>query len=394
MNSTHNSTMPENATPVWTKLPKTGTSIFSVMSRLANECGAINLSQGFPDFEGSPELVSLVHQFMKKGHNQYAPMPGVMALREQIAAKNERLYGTSLNPETDITITAGATQAIYTAITAFIRENDEVIVFEPAYDSYVPAIQLAGGKPNNVSLEAPDFRIPWEQVKKVVNNRTRMIIFNTPHNPTGTIMHPEDFEELDRIIWNTNILLLSDEVYEHLTYDGIPHQSILNYPQLLERSLVTFSFGKTFHNTGWKTGYCIAPAYLTREFRKVHQFVTFAVNTPVQHAFAEYLKNEQNYLHLPAFFQQKRDYFLERVKDSKFTFMPAAGSYFQLLNYSNITDEKDTDFANRLTREFGVASIPISVFYNDALDQKMLRFCFAKKEETLEKAAELLCRVT
>lgn len=379
--------------PVWTKLPATGTSIFSVMSHLAHQHDAINLSQGFPDFEGSPELVALVHEFMQKGFNQYAPMPGVMSLREQIATKIDRLYGLSVQPDTEITITAGATAAIYTAITAHVREGDEVIVFEPAYDSYVPAIMLAGGRPNSVQLEAPDYRIPWDSVKKVMNTRTRMIIFNTPHNPTGTVLHKEDMDELYNIIKDTNILILSDEVYEHMIYDGQRHESILNYPKLYERSLVTFSFGKTFHNTGWKIGYCVAPTYLMNEVRKVHQFVTFAVNTPIQHALAAYLKNEAHYLALPDFFQKKRDLFLALLKGSRFKWQPCSGSYFQLLDYSAITDEKDTDFAERLTKEIGVASIPVSAFYNNGLDQKMLRFCFAKKEETLEKAAALLCRV-
>ena len=385
--------MPQTTIPVWTKLPKTETSIFSVMSQLAHQYQAINLSQGFPDFEGSRELVSLVHQYMLKGYNQYAPMPGVMSLREQIATKIDCLYGLSVHPETDITITAGATPALYTAITAHIREGDEVIVFEPAYDSYVPSITLAGGRPNSVQLEAPDYRIPWDSVKKVMNNRTRMMIFNTPHNPTGSILRKEDMEELYNIVKDTNIVLLSDEVYEHIVMDGQEHESILKYPQLFERSLVTFSFGKTFHNTGWKVGYCVSPAYLMEEFRKVHQFVTFAVNTPVQHALAAFLKNEQHYLSLPAFFQEKRDHFLKLLKGSRFKWTPCGGSYFQLLDYSAITDEKDTDFAVRMTKELGVASIPISVFYNSGLDQKMLRFCFAKKKETLEKAAELLCKV-
>lgn len=376
--------------PVWSKLPTTGTTIFTIMSQLAQVHKAINLSQGFPDFDCSPELMSLVYKYMKKGHNQYAPMAGVMKLREQIAQKATNAYGLNLNPLTNVTVTAGATQAIYTAITALIRENDEVIVFEPAYDSYVPAIQLNGGKPIYVQLEGPDYHIPWQHVKKLMNSRTKMIILNTPHNPTGAILTAADMDMLENIVRSSNILILGDEVYEHIVFDKNSHHSLLRYPNLWERSLITCSFGKIFHITGWKVGYCLGPSYLMKEFRKVHQYITFSVNTPVQHALAEYLQNEDNYHSLANFYQEKRDYFIKLIQGTNFKFQPSKGSYFQLLDYSNITDERDKDFAIRLTKEFGVASIPISVFYNNKLDQKMLRFCFAKQNETLEKAAERL----
>ena len=379
--------------PIRSKLPQVGTTIFAVMSSMANEYGAINLSQGFPDFEVDPVLIGLVTKYMKKGYNQYAPMAGIPALREAIAAKANRLYQAGINPDTEITLTAGGTQALYTALAAVVRENDEVIVFEPCYDSYVPAIEANGAKEVYITLEAPDYKIPWEKVKKVINSRTRMMIFNTPHNPTGTVWTEEDIKQLHNIVKDSQILILSDEVYEHIIFDGQQHESILKYPELFQRSFVCFSFGKVFHATGWKMGYCIAPEYLMKEFRKIHQFLVFSVNTPIQYALAEYLQDENNYLKLPAFYQAKRDYFLDLIKDSRFTFSPAGGSYFQLLNYSKISDEAEYDFAVRLTKENGIASIPTSSFYNNNNNQNMLRFCFAKENETLEQAAEILNKI-
>ncbi len=382
--------MPDYKGSLKSKLPKAGTTIFTIMSGLANEVGAINLSQGFPNFEVSPELIRLVNKYMKDGFNQYAPMQGVLKLRERIAEKMYALYTASYHPEKEITITAGGTQALYTAITAIIREGDEVIVFEPAYDSYVPAIELAGGVPIHVHLNAPDFHINWNEVKKLFNQRTRMIIINTPQNPTGSVLTAKDMQQLEKITLNSDIIILSDEVYEHIIFDGYEHQSVARYPKLAERSFIVYSFGKTYHATGWKMGYCLAPEKLMTEFRKVHQFQVFSVNTPLQHALAEFMVNTNHYAGLNNFYQQKRDYFLKLIAGSKFKPLPCFGSYFQLLDYSKITKEKDTDYAIRLTREAGVASIPISVFYNVPVDNKVLRFCFAKDDATLEQAAQRL----
>lgn len=372
------------------KLPNVGTTIFTVMSKLAADHKAINLSQGFPDFDCAPELVSLVNKHMQAGHNQYAPMPGLISLREAIAEKTELLYGATYNPDTEITVTAGATQAIFTAITAMVREGDEVIVFEPAYDCYQPAIELNGGKTVYLQLKAPAYSIDWNEVKKMINHRTKMIIINTPHNPTGSILSADDLKTLQKLIAGTDIVIISDEVYEHIIFDGHRHESVALYPQLAERSFIISSFGKTFHTTGWKTGYCLAPQNLMTEFRKVHQFLVFSGNTPIQHALAEFLKQKEHYLELGNFYQKKRDFFIRHIGNSKFTWSPAAGTYFQLLNYKKISGEKDTDFAIRLTKEFGLASIPVSVFYHENMDHNVLRFCFAKKEETLEKAAEII----
>ncbi|SHM16511.1 methionine aminotransferase [Mucilaginibacter sp. OK098] len=380
-------------TPIISKLPQTGTTIFTVMSALANEVGAINLSQGFPDFNTSPELIKLVNTAMKKGHNQYAPMPGVMALREQIAQKTEKLYGAVYNPDTEITITAGGTQAIFTAITAVINPNDEVIIFEPAFDCYAPAIKLAGGIVKSLELTPPDYKIPWDMVRRLINNKTRMIILNTPHNPTATILQKEDIDELSAIVKNQDILILSDEVYEHLIFDGETHHGMARYPELQQRSFIVASFGKPFHATGWKVGYCMAPAFLMQEFRKVHQFLVFSVNAPIQYAIAEYLKDENTYLSLPDFFQQKRDHFRKGLEQTRFELLPCSGSYFQSVTYNSITDEKDSDFALRLTKEIGVASIPTSVFYTQGTDHHVLRFCFAKMQETLDKAVDRLLKV-
>jgi len=379
--------------PIVSKLPQVGTTIFTVMSGLANELGAVNLSQGFPDYESSPELIELVNQAMKNGYNQYAPMAGMMSLREEISKKTEKLYGAYYNPDTEITITAGGTQAIYTAITTVIHPNDEVIIFEPAFDCYAPAIKVAGGIVKSLELEPPDYKINWEMVKRLINNRTRMIILNSPHNPTATILQKEDIEQLSAIVKNQDILILSDEVYEHLIYDGQNHLSMARYPELRQRSFIVASFGKPFHATGWKVGYCMAPAHLMNEFRKVHQFLVFCVNAPMQVGIAEYLKNEEHYLGLKGFFQQKRDYFRDALKSSRFELLPCSGSYFQSVRYGRISDEKDAELAIRLTKEIGVASIPVSAFYNMGTDHHVLRFCFAKRQETLDKAVDRLIKV-
>jgi len=375
------------------KLPNAGVTIFAKMTALANQHGAINLAQGFPDFLSSKKLISLVNNYMKKGMNQYAPMPGVLALRERIAEKVADLYKREFSPEKEITITAGATQAIYAAIAALIHEDDEVIVFEPAYDSYIPAIRVHRGMPVTIALKAPDYRIDWEMVKKKITHRTKMIMINTPHNPTGTVLSKNDMVQLEKITSGTDIIILSDEVYEHIIFDGIRHESILHYPALRERSIVVFSFGKTYHNTGWKIGYVLAPEMITKEFRGLHQFEVFSVNTPIQYALADFMQDKEEYLSVNNFYQQKRDLFCNLLKDSKFKLKPSAGTYFQLLDYASITDMPDMDFADELTVKHKVASIPLSPFYRDKPEDRMLRFCFAKKDETLKKAAEILCRI-
>ncbi|MDD3723116.1 MAG: methionine aminotransferase [Lutibacter sp.] len=380
-------------TLIQSKLPKLKTSIFSVMSGLAAKENALNLSQGFPNFESDSKLIALVNKAMINGKNQYAPMPGILSLREAIAEKMFNLYGFSYNPETEITITAGATQAIFTAVAAIVKKDDEVIIFKPAYDCYEPTIELFGGKTISVQLNPEDFSIDWEKVKGLITDKTKMIIINSPHNPSGRILSKADMLQLEALLKNTNILLLSDEVYEHIIFDGEKHQSAALFPTLVERTFIVASFGKTFHNTGWKVGYCIAPTYLTEEFRKVHQFNVFSVNHPTQVALAEYLKNPNNYLELNPFYQQKRDLFLSLLKGSRFDFIPSKGTYFQLLNFSKITDESDVDFAIKLTKEQKIASIPISVFNEAGLDTKVLRFCFAKTDETLKKATEILCNI-
>jgi methionine aminotransferase len=378
---------------IHSKLPGVGTTIFTVMSAYAREHEAINLSQGFPDFQPDPRLQAGVERAISGGHNQYAPMAGLMTLRERIAAKVENLYHATVEPESEITITAGGTQALYTAISAVIGENDEVILFSPAYDSYAPAVELAGGNTVHYNIEAPGFIINWEQVQKLITQRTRMIVINTPHNPTASILTENDMNELAKLTKNTDIIILSDEVYEHIIYDGQEHQSVLRYPGLAERSMVVGSFGKTYHATGWKIGYCIAPRELTAEFRKVHQFNVFSVSTPMQYAYAEILNYPDLYLELGAFYQQKRDFFRNAIKGSKFELLDCRGTYFQLVSYKKISGEKDTDFVTWLAREWKVAAIPVSVFYHHRLDQKIIRFCFAKENETLEKAAEQLCRI-
>ena len=385
--------MPEFKGNIRSKLPKAGTTIFSIMSGLANEVGAINLSQGFPGFPVSEKLISLYHDALKAGHNQYAPMPGIFTLRECIAEKMEDLYSCIYDPETEITITAGGTQALYTAISALIHEGDEVIVLEPSYDSYVPAILLAGGIPVHIPLQPPNYFIPWEEIKKLITQKTRMIIINTPQNPTGTILTAKDMLQLEKITDGTDIIILSDEVYEHIIFDGYEHQSVARYPKLASRSMIVYSFGKTFHATGWKVGYCLGPAHLMKEFRKVHQFTVFSVNTALLLALTAYMLNKENYMGLSEFYQEKRDYFQKLMKGSKFKILPCLGSYFQLLDYSSISKEKDTDYAIRLTKEIGVASIPVSVFYSVPHDYHLLRFCFAKENEQLEKAAERLLSI-
>lgn len=378
---------------IQSKLPDVGTTIFTVMSRLANEHRAINLSQGFPNFDCSPRLIQLVNEYMNKGMNQYAPMAGAMPLREQLAQKIYTLYQNSIHPETEITITAGATQAIYCVIAAFIRQGDEVILVDPAYDSYAPSVVLNGGKPVAYELKSPNYNINWTELEQLVSPKTKMIVVNTPHNPTGSILSAKDMRTLQDLVEKYDLLVLSDEVYEHLIYDDVLHESALKYPQLFQRTLATYSFGKTFHSTGWKMGYCVAPEHLMKEFRKVHQFNVFSVNTPVQYAMAEFLKNPDEYLSLPYFYQQKRDFFEQAMSTSRFEPLSCSGTYFQLYDYSAISDESDIDFAKRLTTEYGVAAIPISVFYTSKRDEKVIRLCFAKTEETLEKAAELLVKV-
>ena len=378
---------------IQSKLPHVGTTIFTVMSALANEHGAINLSQGFPNFPSSEKLNGLVYEYMQKGFNQYAPMAGVPLLRERLAAKAKTLYGATINPDTEITITAGATQAIFTAISAFVRPGDEVVLLEPAYDSYRPSVEVNGGIAVPYDLKAPHYRPDWTEIAALITPRTRMIVFNTPHNPTGTTLKAEDLQALSRLTSGTDILVLSDEVYEHLIYDAQAHQSVLRYPELWQRSLAVYSFGKTFHNTGWKIGYCLAPAHLMAEFRKVHQFNVFSVNTPMQHALADYLADAGTYLSLPGFYQQKRDFFLDALQGSRLRPLPCEGTYFCTFDYSAISQEPDTEFAKRMTREFGVAAIPVSVFYSDSRDEQIIRLCFAKTEETLQQAGALLRKI-
>lgn len=375
------------------KLPDVGTTIFTVMSKLAHQEGAINLAQGFPGFDSDPKLQQLVTKAMSDGYNQYAPMPGVYGLREQIANKINTLYGSDYHPESEVTVTAGATQAIYTIVSAFIRPGDEVIVLKPAYDCYEPAVTVNGGTIVPIQLKAPLYKVNWSAVERAITPKTKMLFINTPHNPTGTILDKEDMMELSRILKGTDIILLSDEVYEHIVFDGKQHESIARYPELRARSFITASFGKTFHNTGWKMGYTVAPKALMKEFQKVHQFNVFSVHHPSQKAFATYLKEPEHYLRLNDFFQQKRDLFLDLIKDSRFKVTPAAGTYFQMLDYSEITQEEDVDFAKRLTKDHKVASIPTSVFNLHQEDFKMLRFCFAKDDETLKKAATILCNI-
>ena len=372
------------------KLPNVGTTIFTVMSKLAADLGAINLSQGFPDFDCDPALVDAVARHMREGRNQYAPMQGVPVLRQAIAQEYADLYGASYEPDTEVTVTSGGTEAIFDAVAAVVHPGDEVIVFEPCYDSYVPSIEISGGKPVVISLRYPDYAVPWDEVRAAITPRTRMIMLNSPHNPTATVLSATDLQQLASIVEGTEITIMSDEVYEHIVFDGTRHESMARYDSLRSRSFIVGSFGKTYHVTGWKVGYVVAPAALMTEFRKVHQFVTFSTNTPIQYALADFLTERRGYPELSAFYQRKRDLFLELIAGSRWKPLPSRGTYFQLLDYSDITVEGDMDFALRLTREHGVASIPTSAFLYRQTPPLALRFCFAKKDETLRAAADRL----
>jgi methionine transaminase len=372
------------------KLPNVGTSIFTVMSQLAVEHGAVNLGQGFPDFQMDHALTDLVAKAMKDDFNQYSPMPGNVLLRERLAEKTEFLYKTKIDPNTQITITPGGTVAIFSALTTILKPGDEVILFEPAYDCYIPAIELNGAIPVLISLAYPDYSIPWDIVREKITAKTRMIIINSPHNPTGAVLSENDIAELRSVVTDTNIIILSDEVYEHLIFDGIEHQSMLRYPDLLERSFVCFSFGKTYHCTGWKLGYCISSPELMKEFRKVYQFNAFCCDTPKQVGIAEFIQDRNAYLSLSGFIQKKRDYFRELMKATPFTCIPSHGSYFECYSYADFSNETDMDLAVRLTKDYGITAVPVSAFYKSGEDNKVLRFCFAKKETTLERAVEKL----
>jgi methionine transaminase len=375
------------------RLPNVGTTIFTVMSALAAERGAVNLGQGFPDFDCDSRIVEAVSRAMRDGHNQYPPMAGAAPLREAIARKIEAIHGRSYDPQTEITVTAGATQALLTAILATVHPGDEVVVLEPTYDSYVPSIELAGGKPVFVTLQAPDYAIDFDQLARAITPRTRLLLINTPHNPTGRVWHAEDMRRLEEIVRATNLLILSDEVYEHMVYDGAPHESVARYPELARRSFVVSSFGKTFHVTGWKVGYVAAPAELMAEFRKVHQFNVFTVNTPMQIGLANYLADPAPYLDLPAFYQHKRDFFRAGLAGTRFKLLPSEGTYFQCVDYSAISDLPEAEFSKWLTTEIGVAAIPVSAFYHAPHESGIVRFCFAKREATLASALERLARL-
>jgi methionine aminotransferase len=385
---------PGDSTGIHSKLPDVGTTIFTVMSALANDCGAINLSQGFPDYDGPEALREALARHTMEGHNQYAPMAGVLPLREQIAAKLARLYGIDANPDTEITVVPGATEAIYCAITACIQPGEEAIVFDPCYDSYEPAVRLSGGTTRHIALSGPDFGIDWDTVESTITEQTRLIIINSPHNPTGSILRDSDLKALESLVIRHGLYVVSDEVYEHLLFDGERHCSVLLYPGLRERSFAAFSFGKTYHITGWKTGYCVAPPALTRELRKVHQFVAFVAVTPVQLALADFMADSPGFADgLGNFYQAKRDLFCKAVEGSRFQLRESAGTYFQLLDYRAISEEIDTTLAERLTREHRIASIPVSVFREAPTQECYLRFCFAKTDEVLREAGEILCAI-
>lgn len=376
------------------KLPDVGTTIFTVMSQLAAEHKAINLAQGFPDFSAPGDLLDRVNHHLQAGNNQYAPMSGAPKLLEQVALKLNRSYDRNINANTEITITSGATEALYSAITAYVHPGDEVIVFDPAYDSYDPAIRLSGGHAVHIPLLAPDFKVDWNRVATAINPKTRMIVINTPHNPTGTILTADDIAALTELVRDTQIILLSDEVYEHIIFDDQRHESLMHYDELADRSVMVYSFGKTFHATGWKIGYCVANKYLMKEFRRIHQYVQFCVATPLQLGLADYLaSNTAHYEQLGSFYAGKRDRFVELMAKSRFAIQPSAGTYFQMADYSKISQLPDTDFCNTLTTQHGVAAIPISVFYADPPEQNVVRFCFAKNTPTLEQAAEILCAI-
>ena len=377
---------------ITSKLPSIGPTIFTVMSSLAVEHKAINLGQGFPDYPMSEELISLVNQHMKSGDNQYVHMNGLPALRNIIAEKIFSLYHQQVNADKEITVTPGGTYAIYTALTTVLQAGDEVIIFEPAYDSYIPNVEINGAVPVLIPLTYPDYKIDWDEVRKKVSSKTKMILLNSPHNPTGSVLSKDDIKQLQSIVSGSSIFILSDEVYEHLIFDDMQHESMLRYPDLLQRSFVCFSFGKVYHCTGWKLGYCIAPAALMNEFRKVHQFNCFSCNSPMQFALADFLKHKESYITLGKFLQNKRDYFMKRMTQTKFKPLPSHGSYFQLYSYKGISDESEKELAIRLTKDFGVATIPASAFYKNGKDDKVLRFCFAKKESTLEEAVNRLLK--
>ena len=375
------------------KLPEVGTSIFAVMSKMANEYGAINLSQGFPDFNCSDELIELFHRYQKAGFNQYAPFAGILKLREAISQKTKNLYGSFYNPDTEITITAGATQALYTAITTVINKDDEAILLEPAYDSYAPAVLASGGKPIFVPLTFPSYSINWTKVNDAISDRTKLIIINSPHNPTGSVISRSNIKILEDLLRDKAIFVISDEVYEHIVFDGLQHFSLASSEELSQKTFVISSFGKTYHATGWKVGYCLAAAPLMNEFRKLHQFIVFAVNTPAQYAYADYLNEHKHYLELNSFYQAKRDIVIEILKNSNFNFTPCKGTYFQLLDYSSISQMTDMEFSEQMTKKVGVAVIPLSPFMKSN-NSKTIRICFAKKDEVLIEAANKLANVT
>ena len=380
--------------PLESKLPNVSTTIFTVMSKLADDEGAINLSQGFPNFDGPQRLVERVNYYLTNGYNQYPPMAGIEPLRQGIANKVRHLYGAAVDPDTEVTVTSGATEALFCAITAVIRPGDEAIIFDPCYDSYEPAVTLAGGTCRHVPLTPPRFSVDWDRVKDAIGPRTRLIVTNTPHNPTGAVWDAGDIESLQAVVAGRDLYLVGDEVYEHIVFDDREHVSLARYPDLFARSFVVSSFGKTYHTTGWKVGYCVAPAPLSAEFRRIHQFVTFTTATPLQHGIADFLTEcPQHHQNLAAFYQAKRDLFFDLLSSSRFRLSPSAGTFFQLVDYGGITDERDTRLSKRWTVEQKVASIPVSVFYRDPPDQRLLRFCFAKDDATLERAAEILCRL-
>ncbi len=378
---------------ITSRLPEVGTSIFTVMSKMALEHGAINLSQGFPDFPVDDKIIELIYANLKAGNNQYAPMPGVPALRQIISEVVHTTYQRPADPETEVIITAGGTEALYSTIAALVQTGDEVILFDPSYDSYDPAIRLNGGVPVHINLKAPSFAVDWDEVRSKVSSKTKMIMINTPHNPTGSVWGEADLKSLEAIALQHGLIVLSDEVYERIIFDGIAHESVLKYPALAAQSVAVFSFGKTFHATGWKVGYTVAPPHLTNEIRKAHQFITFSVNTPVQLALAQYMTSPQHYLTLGSFYQQKRDFFLDQIKGSSFEPLACHGSYFQLLSYKNVSRKADREMAEWMTKEHKLASIPVSVFYKDQTDHQLLRFCFAKKEATIEAACNILRKI-
>lgn len=370
-----------------------GTSIFATMAKMAHDHQALNLSQGFPDFPVSERLIQLVNENMKSGHNQYAPMPGLPALRNILSQMIDKSYGFRADPDDQITITSGATEALFISIMAIVQDQDEVIIFDPAYDSYAPVVELAGGIPRHLTLKLPDYHIDWEEVEDAISKKTKLLIINTPHNPSGAVLSADDMQTLQRLVEKYGLYVISDEVYHRIIFDDLAHESILRYPGLAEKAVAVFSFGKTFHATGWKVGYAVAPPEITTAIRKIHQFVTFSINTPVQHALATYLEDENHYTGLGKFYQQKRDYFVDKVKGSKFDILPCKGTYFQLLSYKSISDKSEMDMAAYLTKEYGIASIPTSPFYQKETNNQVLRFCFAKSEKTLDKAGEILCKI-